>query len=98
MTGQLRRMQATAASHPPGAVAAQAGDAHAEADLGAGVSGRVDQDRVEQGAAWGVQRVDAGMRLDRHLDAVRAVVKDAAPYRGCACVDYLVLQTPSGEL
>ena len=86
------------AGHPSAPGPAQAGDADPESDLGAGVSGRVDQDRIEYGPAWGVQRVDTRLRLDRHLDAFGSVVEHAAPHRRCTGVGYLVEQSPPGEL
>ena len=86
------------AGHSPGTVAAQAGDGHAEPGLDAGVPGRVDQDRVEYGAARGVESIDPGLRLDRHVDAVLAVVEDAAPHRRGARGRHPVQQSPSGQL
>lgn len=46
----------------PVPVPAQLGDSDAEAHLGAGVPGRVDQDRVEHSAARGVERAAAPHR------------------------------------
>jgi hypothetical protein len=84
--------------HPPVPVAAHVGDGDAEAHVGAGVPGRVDQDRVEHSAARGVESVDAGAQSDRYVDSVRAVVEHTAPHRWSADGDDPIEQPPAGEL
>ena len=86
------------AGHPPISVAAQAGDRDPEPGLDSGVPGRVDQDRVEHGAARGVERIHARARLDRYVDEVLAVVEDAASHGRCARGRHPVQQSPAGQL
>ena len=75
-----------------------AGDGDAEAHVGAGALGRVDQDRVEHGAARRVQRVDAVCGLDLHDEIVVGVVERHPAHRGRVLVDHVVEQPPTVEL
>ena len=86
------------AGHPSVAVAAQAGDSHAEAHLGAGIPGGIDQDRVEHGAAGGVEGVDAGTRFDGYVNAILAIVEHAPSHRRGSGGGDLVEQAPAGKL
>ena len=84
---------------PAVVVAADVGDGDAVADVGAGLGGGVDEDRIEHGAARRVQGVDAVGRLDRDdAPCSVAVGERRAPDRRGAGGDDSVEQAPAVKL
>ena len=70
----------------------------AEAELGAGLRGRVGEDRVEDRAAWCVQRVDPVGGLDRDRQRLVDEVERGAAHRRRPRRDHPVEQSPAVEL
>jgi hypothetical protein len=83
---------------PDAAVTVEVGHGDAEPHLGAGGGGRVDQDRVEHGAARRVQGVHAVGRLDGDRHDGIGVAERGAAHLGRARRDDLVEQAPPVQL
>ena len=84
--------------HPTGVAAQQVAGLHSVDDVGAGGLGRVGEQRVEQGTARGVERVDSVSGLDGKLDLLIAVVKRRRPDGGGANPLEILPQPPTLEL
>ena len=98
LEAHARRVARGDARDPALRVDAEPIDGHAEADLDAGRSSRLDHDRVEHGAARSVERVDARLGLD--LDGVDrvAVAHHVLVHRRRAGGDHRIEQAPALEL
>ena len=84
--------------HPPAAVTGDVGDGGPEAELGAGLTRGVDEDRIEHGPSRRVQGVDTGGRLDVDGDGLAGVAERGPPDRRRSGGDDLVEEAPAREL